>query len=249
MKVVFLSILFTFSITFLSNSKDSLFVKGLDEMLEENYEAAQNNFHNDVLKSPSFSSYYNLGVASGGLEEWSKAKWAFESALKYKPLNGDAQFNAEFVTQKLSPKYNWTHPYPWFERVILGFGVNLWLFAVIITSVFLAILVYRVTSNPDAKSTLNKWCLRLLGPALVLFLISFYGIYATNKHYTQKRFAIVKDDHTPFFISPNGVEASDNVDPGSRLKIIKFFKDDTWVQVKSDRNELLWAKSDDLYTY
>src|SRR5690554_6211134 len=91
MKVVFLSILFTFSIAFLSNSKDSLFVKGLDEMLEENYDAAQNTFHNDVLKSPSFSSYYNLKVASGGLEEWSKAKWAFESALKYKPLNGRSE--------------------------------------------------------------------------------------------------------------------------------------------------------------
>lgn len=249
MRAVLLSIVFLFSFAFSGNSRDSLFLKGLDGMLEEDFQKAQVDFLNDVLKYPSFSSFYNLGIASGNLKEWSKAKWAFESALKYKPLSGDAQFNAEFATRKLSEDQIWSHPYPWFERVLLGFGINMWLAFVVVTSVFLGILVFYVISKTQAKSSLKKWSLRLIGPALVLFLISFYGIYSTNTHFTQERFAIIKDSKTKFYLSPNGVEIKDRVNLGSRLRIKKYFKDSTWVQVKSQSNNLLWIKSEDLYTY
>ena len=133
MRAILLSIVLSFSFAFFGNCKDSLFLKGLDGMLEEDFVKAQKDFQKDVLKSPSFASYYNLGVASGNLEEWSKAKWAFESALKYKPLNGDAQFNAQFATRKLSEDQVWSHPYPWIDRVVLGFGINVWFIFVIIS--------------------------------------------------------------------------------------------------------------------
>ncbi|HLV40694.1 MAG TPA: hypothetical protein VKY37_00315 [Brumimicrobium sp.] len=251
MRTVILSIVLLFSFSFLGNSRDSLFLKGLDKMLEADFQKAQSDFLNDALKNPSFSSFYNLGIASGSLQEWSKAKWAFESALKYKPLNGDAQYNAAFSTQKLSEDQVWSHPYPWMDRVLLGFGIDIWLIFVIITSVFLGLLVFNVTSKTkaNAKSPLKKWCVRLMIPAILLFAISFYGIYTTNKHFTQERFAIIKSDKTKFYIAPNGVEIRDEVDLGSRLIILKFFKDKTWVQVKSQNNNLLWIKSEGLYTF
>lgn len=249
MKAVFLSILLVFSFASISSGRDSLFLKGLDEMLNEDYLKAQTNFHDDVLKDPSFSSFYNLGVASGNLEEWSKAKWAFESSLKYKPLNGDAQFNAEFATHKLSKNKEWSHPYPWLNRVILGFGINTWLVFVIISSLFLGGLVFTIVSKNKTKTTLNKWCLRLISPVILLFILSFYGIYTTNKHFTEDKFAIIKSNQSKLYISPNGVEVQDKIDRGSRLRIKKYFKDSTWVQVKSHGQNLLWIKNDDLYTY
>jgi hypothetical protein len=249
MRAVLLSFIPMVFFAFLGKSSDSLFSKGLDEMMQEDYQQAQTDFQIAAFSKPCFSSYYNLGVASGKLEEWSKAKWAFESALKFKPLNGDAQFNAEFSTRKLSENQTWNHPYPWAERVVLGFGINTWLIFVILSSIFLGFLVFNIVSKSKGKSTLKKWCISLIGPAIFLFFVSFYGIYSTNNHFTNNRFAIIKNSKTEFYISPNGVEVQDEIDPGSRLNIQKYFKDSTWVQVKSQENNLLWIKNNELYTY
>ncbi|HLW29529.1 MAG TPA: hypothetical protein VKX29_01620 [Brumimicrobium sp.] len=247
-RVVSLTLLIC-SFAFISIGRDSLFIQGLDGLLEEDFKKAQTSFETDVMKSPSFSSFYNLGVASGSLEEWSKAKWAFESSLKYKPLNGDAQYNAEFATHKLSEKQVWTHPYPWIERVVLGFGINTWLVFVIVSSLFLGFIVFNIISKKTLKSTLKKWCLRLVTPAVLLFIVSFYGIYTTNMHFVKDRYAIIKDSNTVFYISPNGVEIQDEVNLGSRLEVLKYFKDSTWVQVRSQEDNLLWIKNEDLYIY
>ncbi len=249
MRNLYLLLILLFSFSIHGKSSDSLFQKGLDEIMNEEFKAAQYDFLKDAQKQASFSSYYNLGVASGSIEEWSKAKWAFESALKYRPLNGDAQFNAKFATQKISENSTWTHPYPWIERVILGFGSTTWTISVVISSLFLGLLIYNIISKTKTKSNVRKWCLRLIAPAILLFGISFYGINSINQHYNEERYGIMKSAEVPFYISPNGVEIQNEVDPGSRLEIIKYFKDSTWVQIKSQNNNLLWIENKNLYTY
>jgi hypothetical protein len=236
-----------FTLSFIGRAEHSLFNSGLDEIMQNDFKKAQSEFLDDIKKQPSFSSYYNLGVASGSLEEWSKAKWAFESSLKYKPLNGDAQFNAKFATNKLSQNNMWTHPYPWLERVVLGFGATTWTIFVCISSIFLGLLIFNIVSR--RKSKFKKWCLRLISPAILLFVVSFYGIYSINKHYNIERYGIMKSPKTHFYISPNGVQIKDEIDAGSRLRLMKYFKDSTWVQVKSKDNNYLWIESKDLFTY
>lgn len=247
MKRLNLIFILLLSFSFQGNSADSLFHEGLDDFMHEDYKKAQNDFLTDAQKQPSFSSYYNLGVASGSLEEWNKAKWAFESSLKYRPLNGDAQFNAKFATQKLSDNKIWTHPYPWLERVILGFGTTTWTIFVCVSSLFLGLFIFNIVSKP--KSNIKKWYLRLLVPTILIFTVSFYGIYSINKHYNKDRYAIMKSPKTHFYISPNGVQIKDEIDPASRLELMKYFKDSTWVQVRSQGNNYLWIESKNLYTY
>lgn len=249
MRTVYLILILLFSISTQGFSKDSLFQKGIDEIMHEDYTGAQVDFLKDAQKQPSFSSFYNLGVASGNMEQWSKAKWAFESSLKYRPLNGDAQFNAQFATQKLSENKVWTHPYPWLERVILGFGTTTWIVFVSISSLFLGFLIFNIVSQTKTNSNVKKWCMRLVIPTVLLFGISFYGIFSINQHYNEKRYAIMKDSKSKFYISPNGVQIKDEIDPGSRLELVKFFKDGAWVQVKSQGNNYLWIESKDLLTY
>lgn len=246
MRIILLFII-VFSVSFNGQAVDSLFDTGIDDIMSKNYKKAQSGFLEDAKKQPSFSSFYNLGVASGSLGEWSKAKWAFESSLKYKPLNGDAQFNAKFASQKLTQNNIWKHPYPWHERLILGFGTTTWSILVMISSVFLGLLIFNVLSKK--KSKFRKWCFRLIAPAILLFMVSFYGIYSINKHYNEERYGIMKSAEVPFYISPNGVEIQNEVDPGSRLVIMKYFKDSTWVQIKSQNNNLLWIENKNLYTY
>lgn len=241
------SFILVFLVSFSSLAIDSLFEEGLDNIMKKDFKKAQMGFLKDAEKQPSFSAFYNLGVASGSLGEWSKAKWAFESSLKYKPLSGDAQFNAKFASQKLSQNNLWEHPYPWHERLILGFGATTWSVLAIVTSSFLGLLIFNILTKK--KSKLRKWCLRLIAPAILLFLVSFYGVNSINKHYNEERYGIMKAVDVPFYISPNGVQIQNEVDPGSRLEIKKYFKDSTWVQIKAQNSNLLWIENKNLYTY
>jgi hypothetical protein len=247
MRAVYLLLILLFSFSLQGKTKDLLFEKGLDEIMQEEYEEAQAVFLQDAKLQPSFSSYYNLGVASGSLEEWSKAKWAFESSLKYRPLSGDAQFNAKFATQKIGENKVWKHPYPWLERVIIGFGATTWTIFVCISSLFLGFLIFNIVSK--RKSNTIKWCLRLIVPSILLFVISFYGIYSINEHYNKERYAILKNQKTKFYISPNGVQIKEDIDPAIRLELMKYFKDSTWIQVRSQGKNYLWIESENLYTY
>lgn len=247
MRNIYLIFILIFAFTFNGNSRDTKFLKGVDEIMQEDFKKAQKDFYEDAIKQPSFSSYYNLGVASGYLNEWSKAKWAFESSLKYRPLSGDAQYNAKFATHEISEDKDWVHPYPWLERIVLGFGTTTWTIFVSASSLILGILIFNMVSK--GRSRLKKWCIRLFVPVLILFLISFYGVYEVNKHYNTERYGILKEPKTQFYISPNGVQISDEIDPASRFYIMKYFKDSTWIQVKSEEHNFLWIKSEDLYTY
>ncbi|WP_107039419.1 tetratricopeptide repeat protein [Brumimicrobium mesophilum] len=247
MKNIVLIFILLFSWCSYVSSADSTFQIGIEDIMQEDYKKAQNDFLKSTEKQPSFSSYYNLGVASGSLNDWNKAKWAFEASLKYKPLNGDAQYNAKFATQKLSRNITWTHPYPWLERIMLGFGTTTWIIAVSISSIFLGLLIFNSLSK--GKSNLKKWCIRLIIPAILIFSVAFYGIYSTNKHYNVERYAILKNSDTKFHISPNGVQIRDEISSGNRFEIVKYFKDSVWVQVKTVEHNLLWVKSEGLYTY
>lgn len=230
-------------------TRDSLFNKGLDEIMQEDYRKAQEDFLKDTKNHPSFSSYYNLGVASGKMNEWNKAKWAFESSLKYKPLNADAQFNAKFATQKLSDNQIWNHPYPWLERVVLGFGTTVWTIFAGFSSLLLGVLIFNIVSKTKNNSLIKKWSIRLIIPAVLLFGLSFYGIYSVNQHYSIERYAIMRHPKVNFYISPNGVQVKDKINPASRFEIVKYFKDSLWVQVRSNGNNVLWIESDNLLTY
>src|SRR5690554_3180808 len=109
-RLVVIVIFFATSV-FHVKSSDSLFTKGISEMALENYREALEYFQKDVEANPNFSSFYNLGVAAGNVEDWFMAKWAFESALKLNPFHHDTKHNAELATRQLSPNREWTRPY------------------------------------------------------------------------------------------------------------------------------------------
>lgn len=249
MKSIYLIVFFLFSFATISSATDSLFQKGLEEIYHENYAEAQLNLEKTVLTHPSFSSFYNLGIAAGKLEDWSKAKWAFESALKYLPLNGDAQFNAEFATHQLSENQEWSHPYSWIKRIILGFGVNAWLIVTILSSLLLGLIVFFATSQYQTQKTLNKWCMRLIFPAILFFIIAISGVYITNNHFTKEQFAIIKNDQAKLYISPNGLKIQQEINLGNRFIIVDYFDEDTWVQIQSQDNQMFWVKKNEIYIY
>lgn len=242
-------ILFFCSFTFTVKCSDSLFQKGIDELVKGNYQQAQNNFQQGSIENPNFSNYYNLGVTSGNLGDWSKAKWAFESALKYNPLNEDAEYNAKFATQKITQSKEWHNPYSVGKSVIIGFGSVLWIFFAILFSIFSGLFLYIIFRKDKKNSVLMKWSLRLVIPAIFLFMVSYFCVYSINNHFNQQTFAILKGNDAKFFISPNGVEANNEIDLSGRYQIVKYTKDSTWVQLKSQKNNVLWIDHKEIYSY
>lgn len=249
MKGLSLFILLLCSVAFTGNCSDSLFQKGVEELVNGNYESAQKIFQEDILRNPSFSNYYNLGVTAGNLEDWNKAKWAFESALKYEPLNDDVQYNAKFATQKITQSKVWDNPYSIGKQVIIGFGSVAWILLTIFFSLCVGIFFYVIFRKEDKNNTLNKWSSRLIVPAILLFIVSFYCVYSINNHFDHQRFAILKGNNSKFYISPNGVEANNDIDPSSRLQIMKYAKDSTWVLLKSTDGNIVWVEREEVYSY
>lgn len=249
MKGMYFFILFFCSFTLIGNCSDSLFQKGVDELVKGNNKQAQKYFQEDILKSPSFSNYYNLGITAGNIGDWNKAKWAFESALKFEPLNDDVEYNARFATQKLNKSQVWTNPYSIGEQAIVGFGSIAWTLLTIFFSLCLGLFIYVILRKSNKESALTKWSFRLMIPAILLFIVSFFCVYSINNHFNQHRFAILKGSNSKFYISPNGVEANNDIDPSKRLQILKYAKDSTWVQLKSYNDKTLWISSEEIYRY
>ncbi len=229
----------------------TLFQKGVKELTQGNHLEAQQYFYEDIANAPSFSGYYNLGIAAGKLGDWHKAKWAFESALKYSPLNENAQYNATFATRKLNQNEVWENPYSVGEKVVVGFGSVVWVILVVFFSLCIGLLVYLLILKKENNTNdiKRRWSQRLIFPFVFLFIISGICVYSINNHFKQERYAILKSNSAKFYISPNGIEVNKNVDSSLRFQIVKYSKDSTWVQLKSLKHDILWVKNENVYRY
>jgi len=241
-------ILFCCFLSFFARSQDSTFKKGVEALAEKNFETAHNLFTQDIAAAPSFSSFYNLGVAASKQKNWNEARWAFESALKYKPLNGNAQFNAEFSAHQLNKNVTWTHPYSWLERIIFGFGETVWVIISIVSAIALGILLF-IGIGKSTSATQRRWGLRLFIPTALLLFIGMYSIQSINSHFKTSKYALQQPEKVNTYLSPNGVQADQIVEGYQRLSIIAYSKDSSFIRVKTLAGSPSWIESGDVLTY
>lgn len=249
MRNVFFFILIFCSFTLGGKCASTLFQKGVEELTQGNYLEAQQYFHEDIEKIPSFSGYYNLGIVAGKLGDWEKAKWAFESALKYNPLNENAQYNATFATHKLNQKKVWENPYGVGKKIIIGFGSVVWVVLAVFFSICTGLFLYVLINKTKKKDLKTRWSQRLIVPFSILFIVSCICIYSIHNHFNQERYAILKNSNTSFYISPNGIEINKKVNPSLRFQIEKHSEDSTWIQLKSPEHNVFWVKNKDIYRF
>lgn len=242
-RLLFISLVFIF--TFSVNASNATFEKGVEMLALKNYAEAEQLFLEEISKSPNYSVFYNLGVAYGEQEKWLKARWAFESALKYKPLNGKAQYNAEYSVSQIDKRKIWTHPYSWGKRFVLGFGMTPWVVLAILSGLVLAWVIFIKIAYQKG----DRWLHLLLGLFSVVFVISFYGIQVTNKHFGTNQYALIKNERPSLFISPNGVEVDGKITPSERLEIDSYDQDGKWIKISTDDHQSFWLKKEDLLCY
>lgn len=232
-----------------SLGQDSLFLKGEEYLLQKQYDAAEVYFMKDLQQKKNFSSFYNLGVTYGEQEDWHRAKWAFESALKYHPMDNKAQFNAEFVSHQIDSKDQWEHPYSWFLRFVLGVGSLIWSILLFIGSTVIGLyLFWNTTKRKDSRK--YKRIQQLLFPFLVLMLFSLISLFAIRQHFKVNQFAIMTGEDMEIFLSPEGVEIENLKDySGYRFRIQKYSNDGEWIQLHFPDEQFYWVKAIDVLTY
>ncbi|MCO5269733.1 MAG: hypothetical protein M9897_12645 [Brumimicrobium sp.] len=249
MRILILGILcwvgsFSYSIA----SIDTLFQKGVERLAEEDFNEARTTFKAIVEQEPSFAAYYNLGIAFARLNEWNHARWAFESALKYKPMEEDAQYNAQYALQQVNPKIEWQHPYSWYNRFVLGAGVYLWYVLALISSLLIGLAIYFSVSK-YSKELVRKWINRLLPLGILLFIFSTYNVSVIKQHFNAYQFAIASRSEIKLYLSPNGLEVNEEIKYEDRFILEEYAIDSTWIHILTSENRDFWVKSEDMLVY
>ena len=91
----------------LSQSPDSLFIKGVSQMEKGNYELATITY--ETILNQGFTHenlFYNLGNAYYKLGNYGNSIWAYEKALKIDPLDKDVEFNLALANTHVKDRIN-----------------------------------------------------------------------------------------------------------------------------------------------
>lgn len=193
----------------------------------------------------SFSVYYNLGIAHENLGNHYKALWCFENALKINPSSANAQHNAGYVLAKINPEIEWEHPFSLWIRTAIGFAV-LWTPLFIVSVLILSALIFvrltgkRLSRMNGLKHTLLIW--------MSLIIISLFAINTIATHYSEEHYAIVDTQDLQTYVSPNGIPFDNAPVLPTRIKVVKFNSDSSFVAIKLD-NQLRWIQADQLLLY
>lgn len=229
---------------------DSLFHNGLKALSNQEYTTAENIFSQLSEKQPSFISFYNLGIAAGTKKEWNKAKWAFESALKYNPSNKYAQYNAAFATNKLNTEKDWVHPYSWFDRIFLKIGNLICFIMALISSIFLGYILFKFFANNFSFNIFkNRKTLSISILSLCIFIFSLTGIIRIHQHFAAPHYILFKSQPTSYYVSPNGIKIHPKVSQAQRYNIQVISPNQKWIKVANTALESFWVKAKDVFIY
>lgn len=208
------------------------------------FDAALEMLEPKLNQNPSFSDFYNSGVAYAKKKEYRKALGAFESALKIDPSSNEAQVNASFVYKKIVPDDVWENPFTWTERMIVAFR-SFWVPAILISSLILALVVFLYVSKVDLGLS---WIKKLWLPAALILILSLVALNKLNEYHTKHHLAITQKSEPAMYISPDGVPVKDKINTPIRVNIQEYNKDSNWVSI-TNNSERFWLKTEDLIIY
>lgn len=229
-----------------AQQKDSLYAKGVEALSKKDYKSAEKYFTQNIEISKSYEGFYNLGFAFAKQEKWNESLWANEAALKYKPTNSKAIYNAKFSLEKVSSDAEWTHPYTWTKRIILSIGQTTWLVLMVVSSLIVALSVYLLIVHKKSN-IISSWPLRLIIIFLLILITSIICFNDTMNHFEENRYAYSKEVETTLYLSPEGLEVDENLPVNIRLNVV--IDQDEWLQVLTPEFNSYWVKKEDVYTY
>lgn len=217
---------------------DSLFQYGVVALADEDFEVAEGLLLQDVELQPSFEGYYNLSQAYIGQENYFKAYWAAEKALKFAPNNNMAKENIRFTLGELNSDVKASHTYSWLERFIVFIPDFYWFLIGLIFSVLSAYFLYKLTTKGGAINLIFT-----LAFAIVLLLTIAAGRYHYS-FYNNEFYATPTENEIQTFAGKNGIRLNQVLTAGQRYKILK--QKEGWVKLEFLDGQPVWVEKESL---
>ena len=171
----------------------SNFDKGVKEYNSGNFETALILFNQELGEGNNSAGLYNnLGRTYFELDSLGKAVWAYQMALKYDPSNDKTIANLEFLESKIKDDVALYERslLRWFEGMAFGRNQNFWVYAGVLFSLFLSLLIlikFRTKNNlVRTFSFYGSW---FFGVLLSLSIVLSY--YHSNRLETMTKGVVV----------------------------------------------------------
>lgn len=191
----------------------------------------------------SYSLFVNLGTAYSKLENFGKARLAFERALKIQPRGSEALNNIAFVKDQLSDEIIEVKPffmYRWWQALAMVFSSNIWL---ILNILFLILSLYLLYEYLLGSKKLNKKKV-FYGFAISLFFFFLsLGLGSSRKYHLQRSDTAIILNLTELHLGADDKsESVSTLLPGHKIIILDKIGD--WYKVSKLDKEQGWIKAE-----
>lgn len=245
MKIYIMVISFLFGFTVLA-AEENTFSKGIKAHSEHLYEEAAVFFLEAINEdSSNISAYYNYGLSSIGVESFGKAIWAFESVLKFKPNDLQAQEKIEYCYERLDAPTNYTPLLNGFSSILYSFSSNTWS--------ILAILFSLVTAGSIILWKLNKilsFNKILISLGAISFIVCISSILLAKNTYEfthEHNNAIVISSNASSYYDASSISEL-TITEGTRLSVLST-KNDSLLEVMDANQKTHLVKTSEVWLF
>lgn len=222
---------------------ENLYKKGCDLYSKNEFRAAAHEFEEAAKSVESSDIYYNLGNCHYRLNDYPKARLAFERAIKIDPSNQDAKYNLRLVVAKINSSGIQSQSFisSWTNDFVHSRSISQW--AICALTLFAMTLVFALLYILGNTVRLRKIAFFAALACMFATAISFVcaGIQTHGKDIPSEAIVIRQSDVRQ---SPSAnSKALQQILPGSKIKLIKGTMLNGWQQISLGDGQKGWIST------
>ncbi len=220
--------------------------KGCDLYSKNAFRAAAQEFEHAAKNIRSAAIYYNLGNCHYRLNDYPRARLAYERAVKIDPSNQDAKYNLKITVAKIKSTGAQSQSFisSWANDFVHSRSISQWaVYAVVLFALMLAcVLLYRFAN----ALWLRKGAFFSAGICLFLMIVALVcaGVQTSNGNMPSEAIVIQQSD---VMQSPSdNSKALQHILPGAKIKLVRGTSLKGWQQISLGEGQKGWIATKDI---
>ncbi len=220
--------------------------KGCDLYSKNEFRAAAQEFEHAAKNIRSADIYYNLGNCHYRLNDYPRARLAYERAVKIDPSNQDAKYNLKITVAKIKTTGAQSQSFisSWANDFVHSRSISQWaVYAVVLFALMLAcVLLYRFAN----ALWLRKGAFFSAGICLFLMIVALVcaGVQTSNDNMPSEAIVIQQSD---VMQSPSdNSKALQHILPGAKIKLVRGTSLKGWQQISLGEGQKGWIATKDI---
>lgn len=225
---------------------DNHYQKGCDLYSKNEFRAAAQEFEHAAKNIRSADIYYNLGNCHYRLNDYPRARLAYERAVKIDPSNQDAKYNLKITVAKIKTTGAQSQSFisSWANDFVHSRSISQWaVYAVVLFALMLAcVLLYRFAN----ALWLRKGAFFSAGICLFLMIVALVcaGVQTSNGNTPSEAIVIQQSD---VMQSPSdNSKALQHILPGAKIKLVRGTSIKGWQQISLGEGQKGWIATKDI---